>query len=151
MTNRELAPKNVGTTPKDFEVNRLYFMRTLLIIFPMLFVLSSCSFAYIIPNQTDQVSHIQKPRILFFTDAENLDKESPYYDAVLDLKNEYPKEMSKMIVKEDRKGWKNEVDELPAILLVNNEKVIVKVEGNVRSKEDILSPICQALDRVNTN
>ncbi|MGP3739268.1 hypothetical protein ACTWKB_10400 [Bacillus sp. 4A_MP2] len=56
-----------------------------------------------------------------------------------------------MIVKEDRKGWKNEVDELPAILLVNNEKVIVKVEGNVRSKEDILSPICQALDRVNTN
>ena len=27
-----------------------------------------------------------------------------------------------MIVKEDRKGWKNEVDELPAILLVNNEK-----------------------------
>lgn len=86
-----------------------------------------------------------------FTDAENLDKESPYYDAVLELKNEYPKEMSKMIVKEDRKGWKNEVDELPAILLVNDEKVIVKVEGNVRSKQEILSPLCHALDRVNTN
>ena len=49
-----------------------------------------------------------------------------------------------MIVKEDRKGWKNEVDELPAILLVNDEKVIVKVEGNVRSKQEILSPLCHA-------
>ncbi|MFS0654265.1 hypothetical protein [Bacillus sp. 179-C3.3 HS] len=56
-----------------------------------------------------------------------------------------------MIVKEDRKGWKDEVDELPAILLINQEKVIVKVEGDVRSKEDIVSPLGHALDRVNTN
>ncbi|MGE6631239.1 hypothetical protein [Bacillus sp. NPDC077027] len=132
-------------------MNRLIFFRALLATFPLLLILSSCSLAYIIPNKTDQVANIQKPRVLFFTDAENLDKESPYYDAVLELKNQYPNEMAKMIVKEDRKGWKNEVDEVPAILLVNEEKVIVKVEGNVRNKEDILSPFCHALDQVKTN
>ncbi|MFB8734374.1 hypothetical protein ACEQPO_11770 [Bacillus sp. SL00103] len=85
-------------------MNRLNFMRTLLIIFPMLFVLSSCHLCY--HTESDRPSQSYSKTHLSFTDAENLDKESPYYDAVLDLKNEYPKEMSKMIVKEDLKGWK---------------------------------------------
>lgn len=86
---------------------------------------------------------------MFFSDEENIHKEGNYYDALLELKKQFPEEISKMKVisyKENRSYNDFQVDSYPTLLIVQENKVIEIIDGDV-SKDEIIEPIQKALSK----
>jgi hypothetical protein len=87
-------------------------------------------------------------QILFFSNESNYSEEGSYYDALIELKKRFPDEIKNLIVlspnnaKQLLKSYK--IETCPALLVVYNENVIVKITGKV-SKEDIINPVSKAL------
>ncbi len=120
------------------------------VIFFMLsfFILSSC-------QENQSITHIQFPddsrTLVFFTDESNLQDESTYYDAIIDLKNSFPDEVAnlKVVHSENEKLLYKQfnVKATPSLIVVHDNEVVTQIEGS-KPKKDIVVSIEQALNQV---
>ncbi|MGM0902556.1 MAG: small peptidoglycan-associated lipoprotein [Bacillota bacterium] len=89
-------------------------------------------------------------QIIFFSDDANYNKEAAYYDAIIELKREFPEEFDNMMVLSGNKASKYdkllEVEKHPALVVFYQDKVVVKIHGRV-SKDEIIAPITKFLSR----
>ncbi|MCG8395400.1 hypothetical protein LWS67_01910 [Bacillus atrophaeus] len=108
-------------------------------------VLSGCTLSTISPVKKSGVDSIHHTQILFFSDEDHIDKEVPYYDALLDLEKDYPDHVDNMKVYDDKKGWEDEIETVPTLMVVDQSHVVVKIEGCVKRKEDIIKPLQHVL------
>lgn len=99
-----------------------------------LFLTSGCSLSHIMPDQHHQSVNQHHLKLIFFSDDEHMEQEVAYYDALLDLKKEFPEQVSNMEISHDKGQWKKEVKIFPSLLLVNDKKVLVKIEGKIKDK-----------------
>nr|WP_309099227.1 hypothetical protein [Fredinandcohnia onubensis] len=109
-----------------------------LIILSFIF-LSSCSSYQTQPT----LPEIDEKQIIFFSDEDNLHNESNYYDALLELRNKFPTEIANMKVvssEDNRLYTKYKIEEYPSLLIIEQNKVLEKIEGNV-DKEEIIIPL----------
>ncbi|WP_077617672.1 hypothetical protein [Bacillus sinesaloumensis] len=114
-------------------------MKAYILIILSFFILSSCS-SY---DKQPVLPETDEKQIIFFSDEENLRNESNYYDALLELRNKYPTEIGNMKVvssDESRLYTKYQVEEYPSLLIVQHDKVLKKIEGNV-DKNEIITPL----------
>ncbi|TYS70761.1 hypothetical protein FZC76_02375 [Sutcliffiella horikoshii] len=111
------------------------------------FILSSC-------QENQSITHIQFPddsrTLVFFTDESNLQDESTYYDAIIDLKSSFPDEVAnlKVVHSEDEKILYKQfnVKETPSLIVVHDNEVVTQIEGS-KPKKDIVVSIEQALNQ----
>ncbi|MEC1626296.1 peptidoglycan-associated lipoprotein Slp [Bacillus mojavensis] len=119
-------------------------------VFPILmiiFALSGCTLSTINPIQKSRIDSIHHTQILFFSDEHQIDQEASYYDALLDLEKDYPDQIDKMKVYDNRKGWEDEIETVPTLMVVDQRHVVVKIEGCVKKKEDIIKPLQHVLSK----
>jgi hypothetical protein len=87
-------------------------------------------------------------QIVFFSDEENYKHEASYYDAIIELKKQYPTEFDNMMIVQASNANKYhnlfEVEQFPAILVVHGDKVIANVNGTV-TKDQIIEPLSAVL------
>lgn len=117
-------------------------MRTKATFFFCLFILTSCQINSL-QSQLEKNDATNEKQILFFSDADNLHNEGNYYDALLELKKTFPVEIGKMRVisiSDNQMNSKYKIKKYPSILIVYNNKVIKKIQGNVTTG-DIITPI----------
>ncbi|ART76184.1 hypothetical protein B4U37_09085 [Sutcliffiella horikoshii] len=111
------------------------------------FILSSC-------QENQSITHIQFPddsrTLVFFTDESNLQDESTYYDAIIDLKNSFPDEVAnlKVVHSENEKLLYKQfnVKATPSLIVVHDNEVVTQIEGS-KPKKDIVVSIEQALNQ----
>jgi hypothetical protein len=87
-------------------------------------------------------------QVIFFSDEEDYKHEASYYDAIIELRKQYPREFKNMMVIPTSNAKKYydlfEVEQFPAILVVHGEDVIAKVNGTV-TKDQIVQPLSEVL------
>lgn len=113
------------------------------IMMPLL-ILTSCS-AYDFTASSNGRIKAKDKQIFFFSDEENIDKEAKYYDALLDIKQKYPKAVRHMKVYQTEQKNPLKIHTFPSLVVIDNNQVIVKINGFVKSKEEIVRPITRAL------
>ncbi|WP_257391804.1 small peptidoglycan-associated lipoprotein [Mesobacillus jeotgali] len=88
-------------------------------------------------------------QVVFFSDEENYKHESSYYDAIIELKKEYPSEFDNIVVIPAANANKYydlfEVEKFPAILIVHRDQVLANVNGSA-TKEQIIEPLSAVLN-----
>jgi hypothetical protein len=88
-------------------------------------------------------------QIVFFSDEKDYNQEAAYYDAIIELKREFPEEINNMMVLTGASANKYyklfDVKQFPAILVFFQDEVVLKIDGSVVSKEQIIHPLTQAL------
>lgn len=111
----------------------------------IIILLSSCSFNAPLTSPVGSTTN-ENMQILFFSDESKLEQEDVYYDALLELKKEYPQAINNMRVYQPT-SKKNpfKVETYPSLLIIDHDKIIVEIEGSISSKEEILSPIKRVL------
>jgi hypothetical protein len=112
-------------------------------------ILSSCENVLFSQGTTDEELTKEK-QLLFFSDDDNIDREAVYYDALLDIKKEFPEEIENMKVfseQNDSGQYEVEVDIYPSLLVIDKDGVVVHIEGAVLTKEEIMEPIANALSQ----
>ncbi|WP_338451903.1 small peptidoglycan-associated lipoprotein [Niallia oryzisoli] len=87
-------------------------------------------------------------QIVFFSDDEALEQEVSYYDAIIELKKDYPEQMKNMKILSaseiDDYDSIFEIDQCPALLVYYRNRVIVEIEGKA-TVEEIIAPIAKVL------
>ena len=77
-----------------------------------------------------------------------MNKKFPIYDAIIELKRDYPEEIKNMKIltsSDSKKYFKTfQIDRCPALIVYYNNEVIVKIEGKA-TKEEIVTPVSNAL------
>ncbi|MDF2902995.1 MAG: Pal-related lipoprotein [Bacillus sp. (in: firmicutes)] len=116
----------------------------LLLLASLLVMTGSCSNS----NEKElKIKHDVK-QIVFFSNEADYTGEAPYYDALIELKKSFPTEVKKMLVFSPTKAKQYfktyHIDSCPALLVIYNRKVIVKINGDA-TKEDIIDPIAEVL------
>lgn len=117
----------------------------LLFIASLLFITSSCSHV-----DSENVLNIDQDRkqLIFFTDDQAYEKEVSYYDAIIELKKDFPidiKNMKIITAKNAKKYYDQfDIDRCPAILLVYNDTTLVKLKGEA-TREQIVESLHSAL------
>ncbi|WP_226675563.1 small peptidoglycan-associated lipoprotein [Mesobacillus jeotgali] len=122
-------------------------MKSLSFVFvaTFLFLTASCN-----PVNDSEQLELNKDikQIVFFSDDENYKQEASYYDAIIELKKEYPAEFDKIVVisaaNANRYYDLFKVKEFPAILVVHQDQVLANVNGNV-TKDQIIEPLSAVL------
>ncbi|MDQ0155852.1 small peptidoglycan-associated lipoprotein [Robertmurraya andreesenii] len=78
----------------------------------------------------------------------DLQIEAPYYDAIIELRQQFPEEFRNMKTMSPNKAGEHlsvlKGTDCPALIVVYNEKIVAKVDGE-NTKEDIIQPITAAL------
>lgn len=122
-------------------------MRVLPFIIIILFITTSCQANEDTSLEID--SNIKQ--VVFFSDESDkadLQIEAPYYDAIIELRQLFPDEFKNMKTISTNKAREYydtfKVKECPALLVLHNEEILVKVVGK-NTKEEIVLPISQAL------
>lgn len=97
--------------------------------------------------------HIDKEikQVVFFSDEEDYKQEASYYDAIIELKKQFPDEIDKMMVipaNANKYYEVFEVEKSPAILVVYGDRVIARVNGTV-TKDQIIEPLTAVLQTGN--
>ncbi|ESU32861.1 hypothetical protein G3A_09260 [Bacillus sp. 17376] len=123
-------------------------MKSLSFVFvaTFLFLTASCNPV----NDSDQLELNEDiKQIVFFSDDENYKQEASYYDAIIELKKEYPAEFENIVVISAANANKYydlfKVNKFPAILIVHQEQVLANVNGIV-SKDQIIEPLSAVLN-----
>ncbi|MBT2695351.1 small peptidoglycan-associated lipoprotein [Bacillus sp. ISL-55] len=123
-------------------------MKSLSFVFvaTFLFLTASCNPV----NDSDQLElNKDIKQIVFFSDDENYKQEASYYDAIIELKKEYPAEFDKIVVisaaNANRYYDLFKVKKFPAILVVHQDQVLANVNGNV-TKDQIIEPLSAVLN-----
>ncbi|MBU8877656.1 small peptidoglycan-associated lipoprotein [Bacillus sp. FJAT-29790] len=117
----------------------------LLFIASLLFVTSSC-----VNTETKEelIFDQNTKQIIFFTDGKDYEQEVSYYDAIIELKKDFPNEIKnmKIITASNAQKYYNtfEIQNCPAILLIYQEKILVKIKGEA-TKSQIVQPFSHAL------
>ena len=120
---------------------------TLVVLTSTMLLLTSCN--YISSNKVvlAEDQFIEK-QVIFFTDDRNVSREIPYYDAIIELKKQYPDHFKQLKVVRLNDDATTKVAESPptspAIVVIENNQVVCKVEGNI-SKENIIKPVSRAM------
>ncbi|RHW31127.1 small peptidoglycan-associated lipoprotein [Neobacillus notoginsengisoli] len=87
-------------------------------------------------------------QVIFFSEEKEFNVESTYYDALIELKNDFPDEMENLMVlsSPDEKKYYDEFDieSGPALIVIYNDKVMVRINGSA-TKEQIIKPVSNAL------
>ncbi|UII57247.1 small peptidoglycan-associated lipoprotein [Cytobacillus spongiae] len=87
-------------------------------------------------------------QIIFFSDETDYQIEASYYDAIIELKKKFPKEVSNMqIIPAERVNDYYDflqVKSCPAILVLYKNDIAIKINGHA-SKEEIIVPISEFL------
>nr|WP_295973185.1 small peptidoglycan-associated lipoprotein [uncultured Bacillus sp.] len=122
--------------------------KPLLMMVSTLFLMISCEHK----EQTNSLSFDKNSKqIVFFSNEEEYENEISYYNAIIELKKEYPEEIKNMKVLtalEMRKYYDQfKVNHCPAILVYYNNDVIVQIQGDAETK-DIVTPIAKALSTI---
>ncbi|MCA1059327.1 small peptidoglycan-associated lipoprotein [Rossellomorea aquimaris] len=120
---------------------------TFLILTSTMLLLTSCD-----DISTDKVALAQdqfiEKQVIFFTDERNVSREIPYYDAIIELKKRYPDHFKQLkVVSLNTEATTKIADPppaSPAIVVVENNQIICKVEGH-KSKENIIQPVTKAI------
>ena len=123
-------------------------MKGLSFIFIASFLLltSSC-------NNTDQTNELSLNKnikqVIFFSDEKDYQHEASYYDAIIELKKSYPEAIDNMLVISAANAKKYydffEVENCPAIFVVYEDQIILKVNGTV-TKDQIIKPLSAVLE-----
>ncbi|WP_082892556.1 hypothetical protein [Rossellomorea aquimaris] len=125
-----------------------HLLALVVLVFSML-LLTSCNNLSSSKTALAEDRFIDK-QVIFFTDEKNVSKEISYYDAIIELKNEYPEGLKHLkVVSLNTKNSKEIVKTAttsPAIVVVENNQVIFKVEGKV-SKEQIVNPVSNVIEK----
>lgn len=119
-------------------------MKGLPLLLASLLVITSCS------NSNDdkiQLPHNVK-QIIFFSNDQDYSEEAAYYDALIELKKEFPAEIRNMLVISPTNAkpyfQSFHINACPALLVIYNDKVMIRISGKV-SKEQIIQPISEIL------
>jgi len=124
------------------------FIYSILAFFSLM--LTSCSNMHL-----DEASILDKykNKLIFFSNESNYMNESEYYDALLELNNEFPSDITnlKTLTKSDNKNEFNSfhIKKTPAIYITSEKGIIAQVSGSNVTKEEIKSTITKALKRKN--
>ncbi|MBB6443685.1 adenylate kinase family enzyme [Bacillus benzoevorans] len=102
-------------------------------------------------EQADSLSLASNSKqIVFFSDEEEYEEEISYYNAIIELKKEYPEEIKnmKVLTASEVEEYYNtfRVNHCPAILVYYHNHVIVQIQGDAETR-DIINPIANALSR----
>ncbi|OIU72374.1 hypothetical protein [Rossellomorea aquimaris] len=88
-------------------------------------------------------------QIIFFSDERNISKEVAYYDAIIELKNEYPEDLKYLEVvnfNSDKSNPKVQSTAYPAIVVVDNNQVVTKITGKAH-KNQIVKSVSHAISK----
>jgi len=87
-------------------------------------------------------------QLIFFSDEEEYEREVSYYDALIELKRDYPEEIKDMkifTISDSKKYFETvQIDHCPALIVFYNNEVIVVIEGKA-TVEEIVTPVSDAL------
>lgn len=114
-------------------------------MFSLLFFTASCNNHHSIDSLSikDNVK-----QIIFFSDETNVQQEAAYYDAIIELRRDFPKEVENMMVFSKDEGKKYfdslRIKSSPAIIIIYNDEIVANING-LASKDQIMQPISQAL------
>lgn len=113
------------------------------------FLLLSTSCATAKQNKIPSEVQTDGRQILFFTNQEVMDNEAVYYDALLDLRKQFPEEFKNMIVYQEGHSVvkKFDINTFPAIVVIDDHNVVFHIEGSVAKKEDIVQPMEKLLSK----
>ena len=99
-------------------------------------------------NQQEIAIQSMEKQVLLFSNDDNTRAEERYYDALLDLRTEFPEELKNVqIIHQSSVLINNDLIELhsyPALLLVENNEIVAKIEGSV-SKQQITEQLKDTL------
>jgi hypothetical protein len=114
-------------------------------ILSLLVITASCTNKYSIDSLSikDDVR-----QIIFFSDETKVQQEMAYYDALIELRKEFPKEVENLMVFPKDEGKKYfeslQIKKSPAIIVIYNNEIIANIHGQV-TKDQIMQPITNAL------
>ncbi|HWO96053.1 MAG TPA: hypothetical protein VNM45_06920 [Bacillus sp. (in: firmicutes)] len=93
------------------------------------------------------IRSIEKEVLLFSNDS-NLKAEELYYDALLDLRTEFPDDLKNIKIIRQSPVWINnnpvKLRSYPALLMIENNKIVTKIEGTV-PKQQIMKQLKHTL------
>ncbi len=122
-------------------------MKSLSFVFvtTFLFLTASCNPI----NDSDKlVLNEDIKQVIFFSDEENFKQEASYYDAIIELRKEYPGTFDNIVVipASNANEYNDllEVKKFPAILIVHRDQVLANVNGSV-TKDEIIKPLSAVL------
>ena len=111
----------------------------------LLFMVSCDSNKQIISSLTFDPNTKQ---LVFFSNEDEYEQELSYYDAIIELKGDYPEEIKNMVTftsSDSKKYFETfQIDHCPALIVYHNNEVIVEIEGKATT-EAIVTPISNAL------
>ncbi|MTH52567.1 hypothetical protein GKZ89_04040 [Bacillus mangrovi] len=110
-------------------------------------LLSSCSLQEALSSTPAPQVQSKGKIIVFFSDGEKIEEEEQYYDALLDIKEEYPEEYEKMRVYQEEQKNPFGIKSFPSLLIMEDRKIRVHVEGALKTKDQILSEIKTVLSQ----
>ncbi|KZZ83012.1 hypothetical protein [Bacillus sp. SJS] len=126
------------------KMNKFDRMFLAVMIGPVLF-LSSCTFPGLM-SQTSGTSIQTKDKVIvFFSDGDKIEDEKQYYDALLAIKEKYPVDSKNFKVYQEEQNNPFGVRKYPSLLVMDNKKVVIHIEGMVQTKEEILKPLRKVL------
>ncbi|WP_442599339.1 small peptidoglycan-associated lipoprotein [Neobacillus sp. D3-1R] len=112
----------------------------------ILFFIASCNNHYSIDSLSIKKNVKQ---IVFFTDEANVQVEAPYYDAIIELRKDFPEEIKNMMVLTKANGKKYyesfKIKSSPAIVVIYNNQIVSNINGKV-TKDQIVQPTSKALE-----
>lgn len=115
-----------------------------LLLASSILILGSCS---ILEKKELQFKNNVK-QIIFFSDEENYEAENSYYDALIELRNRFPNEIKNMLILSSNNAkpyyQAYQIDSCPALLVIYNNEVVVKIIG-AATKDEIIKPITDVL------
>jgi hypothetical protein len=89
-----------------------------------------------------------KKQLVFFSDEDEYEQEVSYYDAIIELKRDFPEEVKnmKILTATDSEEYFNtfQVDHCPTLLVYYKNEVIIEIEGQA-TIEEIIAPVASVL------
>ncbi|WP_243385230.1 hypothetical protein [Bacillus kexueae] len=99
-------------------------------------------------TQTGNEQQFNGRHILFFTDVKTMSEEAVYYDALLQLKADYPDEIDNMVVIQASHNTEEpfNINTYPSLVIVEDNAIVVHIKGEIDSKETIITEVHNALN-----
>lgn len=119
-------------------------VRSLLFVTSLMVIISSCE------KFSEESLNLKKDvmQIIFFSNEADYTQEASYYDALIELKQDFPTEIKNMLVLSPTQGKQYyntfNVKSCPALLVIYNNEVMVRINGDT-STEKIIRPVSEVL------
>ena len=124
------------------------FLYSILAFFSLM--LTSCSSLYL---DEASIRDKYKNKLIFFSNESNYMNEIEYYDALLELDDEYPADipdLKTLTASDNTHDFESfHIKKTPAIYITSEKGVIGKISGSSVSKQDIKKTITKALESKN--